>query len=97
MAQGINRKASTLTLTTEHPSLVERRRIADGPVAVRPVRPMVQAVLEARMEARMEALIDARPEPRARNARGHCVDGRVCDHPDHGLVEAGEGVIHFIL
>jgi hypothetical protein len=90
MAQGNNRKASTLTLTTEHPNLVERRRITDGPVAV---RPMVQAVLEARMEA----LIDPRPEPRARNARGHCVDGRVCDHPDHGLDEAGDGIIHFIL
>jgi hypothetical protein len=90
MAQGMNRKASTLTLTTEHTSLVARRRITDGPVAV---RPMVQAVLEARMEA----LIDPRPGTRGRNARGHCLDGHICDHPDHGLAEADDGVIHFIL
>ena len=90
MAQGNNRKASTLTLTTEHPSLVARRRITDGPVAV---RPMVQAVLDARMEA----LIEPRLESRGRNARGHCVDGQVCDHPDHSLGEADDGVIHFIL
>jgi hypothetical protein len=34
------------------------------------------------------AVLDQRP----RDAEGHCWDGRVCDHSDHGVY----GTIHFI-
>jgi hypothetical protein len=35
-------------------------------------------------------------EERARDAEGHCWDGGVCDHPDHGSVGPEYGTIHFM-
>jgi hypothetical protein len=35
-------------------------------------------------------------EDRARDAEGHCWDGSICDHPDHGSVGPGYGTIHFM-
>jgi hypothetical protein len=35
-------------------------------------------------------------EDRARDAEGHCWDGSICDHPDHGSVDPGYGTIHFM-
>jgi hypothetical protein len=85
---GFNRKASVLTLSNEYPTLIERRRSTD---VVMP-RGVVTAWIDVQAEVEVEALVEAR----GRNARGHCVDGLVCDHPDHGPSENGEGVIHFI-
>jgi len=33
---------------------------------------------------------------RARDAEGHCWDGGICDHLDHGSVSAEYGTIHFM-
>jgi len=35
-------------------------------------------------------------EDRARDAEGHCWDGTICDHPDHGSVGPEYGTIHFM-
>ena len=35
-------------------------------------------------------------EDRARDAEGHCWDGSICDHPDHGSVGPEYGTIHFM-
>jgi hypothetical protein len=35
-------------------------------------------------------------EDRARDAEGHCWDGGICDHPDHGSVGPEYGTIHFM-
>jgi hypothetical protein len=35
-------------------------------------------------------------EDRARDAQGHCWDGRICDHPDHGSTSPEYGTIHFM-
>jgi hypothetical protein len=35
-------------------------------------------------------------EDRARDAEGHCWDGRICDHPDHDSASADYGTIHFM-
>ena len=35
-------------------------------------------------------------EERARDAEGHCWDGGICDHPDHGSVDPEYGTIHFM-
>jgi hypothetical protein len=35
-------------------------------------------------------------EDRARDADGHCWDGGICDHPDHGSVGPEYGTIHFM-
>jgi hypothetical protein len=35
-------------------------------------------------------------EERARDAEGHCWDGGICDHPDHGSVGPEYGTIHFM-
>jgi hypothetical protein len=35
-------------------------------------------------------------EERARDAEGHCWDGAICDHPDHGSVGPEYGTIHFM-
>ena len=35
-------------------------------------------------------------EDRARDAEGHCWDGRICDHPDHGSSNPEYGTIHFM-
>jgi hypothetical protein len=35
-------------------------------------------------------------EDRGRDAEGHCWDGGVCDHPDHGSVSSEYGTIHFM-
>jgi hypothetical protein len=43
------------------------------------------------------ARVEERLDTRHRNARGHCVDGQICDHPDHGPGVAGEGIIHYFL
>jgi hypothetical protein len=31
-------------------------------------------------------------EIRSRDGEGHCWDGRICDHPDHGP----DGIVHFM-
>jgi len=33
---------------------------------------------------------------RARDAEGHCWDGSICDHPDHGSVGPEYGTTHFM-
>jgi hypothetical protein len=44
-----------------------------------------------------EELVDpAAAEDRARDAEGHCWDGRICDHPDHGSVGPEYGTIHLM-
>jgi hypothetical protein len=35
-------------------------------------------------------------EDRARDAEGHCWDGSICDHPDHGTVGPEYGTVHFM-
>jgi hypothetical protein len=35
-------------------------------------------------------------EERARDAEGHCWDGRVCDHLDHGSDSLEYGTIHLM-
>jgi hypothetical protein len=35
-------------------------------------------------------------EDRARDAEGHCWDGRVCDHVDHGSDSPDYGTIHLM-
>jgi hypothetical protein len=35
-------------------------------------------------------------EDRARDAEGHCWDGSICDHPDHGSASPDYGTIHFM-
>jgi hypothetical protein len=94
-----------MTLTIDHPSLRERQHIDGTPADS---RLMIQALREAQLEAEREAQLTVRTErptavarvesrldTRHRNARGHCVDGQICDHPDHGPGDAGEGVIHY--
>jgi hypothetical protein len=77
-----------LTLSSEYPTLIERRRITDVV--------MPSGVVTAWIDVHAEVEVEARVQARGRNARGHCVDGQVCDHPDHGPSESGNGVIHFI-
>lgn len=31
-----------------------------------------------------------------RDVEGHCWDGGICDHPDHGSVSSDYGTIHFM-
>ena len=87
-----------MTLTTEHPSLRERQHDNEPPVAS---RLMIQALREIQQEAPQEtralAPVEHRVEGRPRNARGHCLDGQVCDHPDHGSTDPADGIVHFIL
>jgi hypothetical protein len=33
-------------------------------------------------------------EDRPRDGKGHCWDGRICDHPDHGAYSPDYGTIH---
>ena len=35
-------------------------------------------------------------DDRARDAEGHCWDGSICDHLDHGSVSPEYGTIHFM-
>jgi hypothetical protein len=77
-----------LTLSSEYPALIERRRVTDVVTS--------SGVVMAWIDVHAEVEVEARVEARGRNARGHCVDGLVCDHPDHGPSENGEGTIHFI-
>jgi hypothetical protein len=43
-----------------------------------------------------ERVAPAAPADRARDAGGHCWDGRVCDHLDHGSDSPEYGTIHFM-
>jgi hypothetical protein len=51
-------------------------------------------VEEPREAEEQEAPVAA--EDRARDAEGHCWDGSICDHPDHGSVGPEYGTIHFM-
>ena len=76
-------------MVTDHTNLVQRRRAGDaaGPAgndaagAAEPAEPAPPAEADARVRA----------------ASGHCVDGRPCDHPDHGPADGDGGVIHYIV
>ena len=43
-----------------------------------------------------ELVVVVTREDRARDAEGHCWDGGICDHPDHGSVSSDYGTIHFM-
>jgi hypothetical protein len=54
-----------------------------------------RVLVEQEREAE-ELVVPAAPEDRARDAQGHCWDGRVCDHADHGSDSPEYGTIHFM-
>ncbi len=43
-----------------------------------------------------EPVVPIALEDRARDVEGHCWDGGICDHPDHGSVGSEYGTIHFM-
>jgi hypothetical protein len=44
----------------------------------------------------VELVAPVSAEDRARDAEGHCWDGRICDHPDHGSLRSDYGTIHLM-
>jgi hypothetical protein len=60
-------------------------------VVVTEYRSLVEEHVETDDEVAPVALVD-----RARDAQGHCWDGAICDHPDHGSDSPGYGTIHFM-
>ena len=59
-------------------------------------------ITEERLLVEQQEEVDDDPMPavavegRARDAAGHCWDGDICDHPDHGSVSSDYGTIHFM-
>ena len=59
-------------------------------------------ITEERILVEREQEVEDDPVPpvalgdRARDTEGHCWDGAICDHPDHGPVSAEYGTIHFM-
>jgi hypothetical protein len=59
-------------------------------------------ITEERLLVEQQQELDDDPVPpvaledRARDEAGHCWDGKICDHPDHGDVSADYGTIHFM-